>query len=268
MSNQRQHHDCQRSPSHQAQRPLNSDLHLPPEETQNKQLQRLLLRNVIVAFNKFTGNNWGAVSVNTFTAVSPPSIMHDDICTLALDKLASLIILPFHRKWYIDGSVESDDDLIRTLNSRVLEKAPCSIGILIDRGNRMAQDSRIVLTVAHFRDGDDNPAGTCEDWDRMRDSIVLREVKTNGYINYMEKEVADGPETAMTIHSMVNDFDLIIVGRRNNVESQQTTGLKQWSEFPELGVLGDLLASIDYAGRCSVLVVQQQETVIASQRLY
>ncbi|TXG46462.1 hypothetical protein EZV62_028040 [Acer yangbiense] len=124
----------------------------------------------------------------------------------------------------------------------------------------MAQDSRIVLTVAHFRDGDNNPAGTCEDWDRMRDSIVLREVKTNGYINYMEKEVADGPETAMTIHSMVNDFDMIIVGRRNNVESQQTTGLKQWSEFPELGVLGDLLASIDYAGRCSVLVVQQQET--------
>ncbi|KAK1578564.1 hypothetical protein Q3G72_031242 [Acer saccharum] len=220
------------------------------------------------------------------------------------ENLVSLIILPFHRKWYIDGSVESDDDLIRTLNSRGLEKAPCSIGILIDRGNvrrpmpvdessdqpsyrvamiflggsddrealtfakRMAQDSRIVLTVAHFRDGDNSPAGTCEDWDRMRDSIVLREGKTNGYINYMEKEVADGHETAMTIHSMVNDFDMIIVGRRNNVESQQTTGLKQWSEFPELGVLGDLLASIDYAGRCSVLVVQQQETVIASQRLY
>ncbi|KAL5824614.1 hypothetical protein ACOSQ3_020677 [Xanthoceras sorbifolium] len=259
--------------------------------------------NVIVAFNKFIGNNWGAVSVNTFTAVSPPSIMHEDICSLALDKLASLIILPFHRRWYIDGSVESDDELIRALNFRVLERAPCSVGILIDRVNlrrvmpvdglsekpsyrvamiflggnddrealtfarRMAQESTVILTVAHFSNAENN-RGTGEDWDHMLDAIMLREVKTNGYINYVEKEVADGPETATIIHNMVNEYDMIIVGRRNNEESQQTTGLKEWSECPELGVLGDLLASIDYSGRCSVLVVQQQETVLLSnQRL-
>ncbi|KAH7565171.1 hypothetical protein JRO89_XS09G0152900 [Xanthoceras sorbifolium] len=227
--------------------------------------------NVIVAFNKFIGNNWGAVSVNTFTAVSLPSIMHEDICSLALDKLASLIILPFHRRWYIDGSVESDDELIRALNSRVLERAPCSVGILIDRVNlrrampvdgssekpsyrvamiflggnddrealtfakRMAQESTVVLTVAHFSNAENNQ-GISEDWDRMHDSIMLREVKTNGYINYVEKEVADGPETATIIHNMVNEYDMIIVGRRNNEESQQTTGLKEWSECPELGV--------------------------------
>ncbi|KAK3219947.1 hypothetical protein Dsin_013917 [Dipteronia sinensis] len=53
-------------------------------------------QNLIISFNKFQGNNWGAVSVNVHTAVSPPSLMHDDICTLALEKLASLVILPFH----------------------------------------------------------------------------------------------------------------------------------------------------------------------------
>lgn len=59
--------------------------------------------NVIISFNKYEANKWGAVTVNTFTAVSPPSLMQDERCTLALDELASLIILPFDRTWYIDG---------------------------------------------------------------------------------------------------------------------------------------------------------------------
>ncbi|KAK1577700.1 hypothetical protein Q3G72_024055 [Acer saccharum] len=261
--------------------------------------------NLIVSFNNFQGNNWGAVSVNVYTAISPPSLMHDDICTLAFDKLASLVILPFHRRWYMDGSIESDNNYIRTLNARVLEKAPCSVGILVDRGNmrqatmmppdsssspdhndlpsynvalvflggnddrealtfakRMAQDTRISLTVLHLTANDNTQPRANKHWDDMQDSEVLRDVKTNGYINYMHKEVADGHETAMIIRSLVNNFNLIIVGRRDKLESQQTSGLIEWSEFPELGVLGDLFASVDYSGRCSVFVVQQQETVV------
>ncbi|KAL5755991.1 hypothetical protein ACOSP7_020414 [Xanthoceras sorbifolium] len=258
--------------------------------------------NLIVSFNKFEGDNWGVVSVNAFTAVSPPGLMHDDICSLALDKHAAIIILPFHRRWYIDGSIESENDYIRTLNARVLDKAPCSIGIFVDRGNmrrgmipmdsssdlpsfnvglifvggkddqealtfakRMAQDTRVGLTVVHLT-ADQNSSelwqSGVENWDEMRDSEVLKEVKTNGYINYIKKEVADGPDTAVIVRSMVNEFNLIIVGRRHNLECPQTSGLKAWSEFPELGLLGDLFASTDYSGRCSVLVVQQQETVV------
>ncbi|KAH7565293.1 hypothetical protein ACOSQ2_020726 [Xanthoceras sorbifolium] len=256
-------------------------------------------QNVIVSFNKFEGNNWGAVSVNAFTAVSPPDLMHDDICNLALDRLACLIILPFHRRWYIDGSIESDNDYIRALNARVLEKAPCSVGIFIDRDNlqrrapmpvdssleapsykvaiiflggsddrealtlskRMSRDNRVALTVVRLTAQNSN-----EEWDSMLESEMLREMKSNGYINYMEKGVADGPETAMIVRSMVAEFDLIIVGRRYNLESPQTSGLKEWSEFPELGVLGDLLASVDnHSGRCSVLIVQQEEIVISSK---
>ncbi|KAK0594779.1 hypothetical protein LWI29_000442 [Acer saccharum] len=258
--------------------------------------------NLILSFDKFEGSNWGAVSVNAFTAVSPPNLMHDDICTLALDKLASLIILPFHRRWYIDGSIESDQDYIRTLNSRVLEKAPCSVGIFVDRGNmkrpampvdsspdqlpsykiamiflggsddreaftlakRMAQDTRVVLTIVHLTPENEGSPHH-EDWNAVIDNEMLREVKSNGYVSYMEKAVADGPETAIIVHSMVTEFDLIIVGRRYNMESPQTSGLQQWSEFPEMGVLGDILASVDHGGKCSVLVVQQQETVIRSR---
>jgi hypothetical protein len=58
---------------------------------------------------------------------------------------------------------------------------------------------------------------------------------------------------------MMNEYDLIIVGRRHNVNSPQTSGLAEWSEFPELGTLGDLLASSDLNNGTSVFVVQQQK---------
>ncbi|KAH9714170.1 Cation/H(+) antiporter 3 [Citrus sinensis] len=204
--------------------------------------------NVIISFNKYEANKWGAVTVNTFTAVSPPSLMQDERCTLALDELASLIILPFDH-----------DESVRVLNSTVLEKAPCSLGILIDPGNMMDQiqdtSTQRTYSVAMIFQG-----GESEGWDKVLDSVMSRDIKTNGYMNYIEKEVNDdGPETTVIIRSMVNEFDLILVGRRYNLESQQTSGLKEWSEFPELGILGDLLASVEFSGRCSTLVVQQQQ---------
>ncbi|KAK3219940.1 hypothetical protein Dsin_013910 [Dipteronia sinensis] len=248
--------------------------------------------NVILSFKKFEGINWGAVSVNVFTAISPPDLMDDDICTLALDKLSSVIILPFHRTWYIDGSLESEDPVIRNLNRRVLEKAPCSIGILIDHGNikrpmvradsfinssskiavlflggsddrealalaiRIAKDTRVGLTVAHFiAESDDGVV----DWETILDSETLREVKNDSdYISYERHMVSSGPETVTIVHEIVNDHSLIIVGRNFDKEIPQTSGLKEWSEFPELGILGDLLASKDLGGKCSVMVVQQQ----------
>ncbi|GAV77558.1 Na_H_Exchanger domain-containing protein [Cephalotus follicularis] len=248
--------------------------------------------NVILSFTKFEANNWGAISVNAFTAISPPSLMHEDICTLALDKLASLIILPFHCRWYIDGSIESEDHSIRTLNCMVLERAPCSVGILIDRGNkrhhistvvssgalynvaviflggnddrealtyakRMAQDTRIKLSVIRLISPSDEG---CTDWVKMLDSEVLMDVKYNAFIKYTEQSVKDGPETALVVRSMVHEFDLFIVGRRYNEESPQTSGLKEWCEYPELGIIGDLFASSDLDASCSVVVVQQQQT--------
>ncbi|KAJ0006820.1 hypothetical protein Pint_29637 [Pistacia integerrima] len=246
--------------------------------------------NVILSFKKFEGNHFGAVTSNAFTAICPPEFMHDDICTLALDKLASLIVLPFHRTWYIDGTLESEDHTIRNLNLRVLEKAPCSVGILIDHGNirrpihsdapaesysnvamlffggnddrealtlakRMARNKKVRLTVAQFISKSDEGE---VDWEKILDSEVLRDAKCSEYINYIKHVVNDGRGTVNVVHSMVNEFDLIIVGRRYNIEDPQTSGLKEWSEFPEIGVMGDLLASKDLTGKCSVLVVQQQ----------
>ncbi|XP_062175983.1 cation/H(+) antiporter 4-like [Alnus glutinosa] len=248
--------------------------------------------NIIHSFDHFEQDNEGAVSVDFFTAISPLKSMHDDICILGLDKLTSLIVLPFHRKWSIDGSVELEDNTMRTLNCSVLELAPCSVGILIDRGHlgssmvssessysvamiffggdddrealsfakRMANHSKIALTVIHFV-ATYNEGNTY--WDEMLDSEVLKDAKLNNigdeYVIYLEVTVKDGPQTALMVRCMVNEYDLIIVGRRYNVESLQTSGLAEWSEFQELGVIGDLLASSDLNSRTSVFVVQQQQ---------
>ncbi|KAM7275547.1 hypothetical protein ACFE04_017413 [Oxalis oulophora] len=212
--------------------------------------------NIILSFKQFEQNNYDVVSLNVFTVISPDDTMDEDICTLALDKHASFIILPFHRRWYINGSIESDDHTIMALNWSVFERAPCSVGVLVDRGhmrrptsaestqnilmvflegvddrealtfaNRMAQDSRAKLTVLYIQTSTHSYVENLRSWERLLDFEVLKSVKDNVYVDYVEKE---------------------------------TSGLKEWSEFSELGILGDLLASRDLYSMSSILVVQQQ----------
>ncbi|KAK8628960.1 hypothetical protein V6N13_077821 [Hibiscus sabdariffa] len=252
----------------------------------------------ILAFRQYEENNRGLVTVNAFTAISPPKLMHEDVCTMALNKQTSFILLPFHRKWSFDGSIEVENNVIRNLNRSVMDRAPCSVGILITRGvldqkrkslkipsrtssysigmlflggkddrealtlaKRMARDPRVKLTVIHLTT--DENRGHVMDWDMMLDAEILRDSKHNDVtdicnIMYREEVSNSGPEATRIIRSIANEYDLIIVGRRDGVDSVQTKGLSEWSEFPELGAVGDLLASTDLDSSVSVLVVQQQ----------
>uniref|UniRef100_A0A2C9VYN0 Cation/H(+) antiporter central domain-containing protein n=1 Tax=Manihot esculenta TaxID=3983 RepID=A0A2C9VYN0_MANES len=91
-------------------------------------------QQVIYAFNLYEQTKWNTVSVQTFTAISSSKLMHEDICTLALDRLTPLILVPLHRTWSIHGTIESEDQTLRALNCKVPAKAPCSVGIFFDRG--------------------------------------------------------------------------------------------------------------------------------------
>ncbi|CAN0898961.1 Cation/H(+) antiporter 3 [Linum grandiflorum] len=266
---------------------------------------------VILAFNQFERRTFGLTTVYTFTSISQPKFMQDDICTLALDKSTSLILIPFHITWALDGSIESEDTVIRTLNSKVLEIAPCSVGIFFNRGNtkahhdaavaqqrssdasnsdvsssysvcmiylggrddhealciatRMCTDSSIQLTILHLipHEHGSNRSGKRLSHESLFDDVVLKQVLKQvsdlPNVQYTDRFVQDGPHTAMLIRSLVDDHDLFVVGRRNGVEeSPQTTGLGEWSEIPELGIIGDLLASKDLETKAAVLVVQQQ----------
>ncbi|XP_019179382.1 PREDICTED: cation/H(+) antiporter 3-like [Ipomoea nil] len=234
------------------------------------------------------------VTLNFFTAISLPKFMHDDVSALAFDKLASMIILPFHRKWNHLGRLIVDSSSMRLLNRTLLDLAPCSVGILIDRekrrmhrrspssssyhvavifmggaddrealcyAKRMSNTPGVQLTVVRFVPADHNAEKT--QWDAVLDSEVLKEVRHLAQSNdtkvcYKEETVKDGAETACTVHEMEHVFDLILVGRRHETNLPQLFGLSQWNDIPELGPLGDMLAIQHIRSPVSVLVVQQQ----------
>ncbi|KAK7267618.1 hypothetical protein RIF29_20296 [Crotalaria pallida] len=243
---------------------------------------------IILTFSLLEHEFAGAATVNPYTAISPFTSMHDDICYLAMDKVASFIILPFHIRWTNDGTVESCDNNIRSLNCKVLEKAPCSIGILVNRGSssfnssyhkvaiifiggaddrealcwakRSAKESNIRLSMFHLMEKESDMTN----WDTLLDAEVLRDVQgiygSVENMTYDDITIYDASQITSFLNTVVNEFDFIIVGRRIGIKSSITTALLNWTEFSELGVIGDLLASPDVDSGASILVVQQQQT--------
>lgn len=165
----------------------------------------------IFAYNQYEQNYWDSVKVHAFTVISPPKLMHD-VCMMALNKQTSFMILPFHRKFYIDGSIEDENSVMRNVNCSVMDRAPCSIGMLIDRGvpvrgrktlktsslmpfcsigmlfiggkddrealmlaRRMARDPQVNLAVIRLVAVHHHP-GEVMDWDGILDSEILKDV--------------------------------------------------------------------------------------------
>ncbi|CAN0887983.1 Cation/H(+) antiporter 4 [Linum grandiflorum] len=132
---------------------------------------------------------------------------------------------------------------------------------------------QVELTILHLiakeRGGGSRPSGekNLSRYERLADDVVLekalKEVATLSNVRYVDEVVEDGHQTAMAIRSRAENHDLFLVGRRQNgdVESPQTVGLDQWSEFPELGVVGDLLASKNMKTKGGVLIMQQQRKI-------
>lgn len=97
--------------------------------------------------------------------------MHKDLRKAAEDMRASLAIASFHRKLRFDGKMGKGRENVRQFNANALRDAPCSLGILVDRGLRKEQraasdanapyylsstEGRIVNVVALFLGGPDD----------------------------------------------------------------------------------------------------------------
>ncbi|KAL5992047.1 Cation/H(+) antiporter 20 [Asimina triloba] len=96
---------------------------------------------VAVAFEAY--GQLGRVKVRPMTAVSALASMHEDVCSVAEEKQAAMVILPFHKhaKRRGGGGVGDEEWVMenvgygwRGVNQRVLKEAPCSVGLLVDRG--------------------------------------------------------------------------------------------------------------------------------------
>ncbi|KAJ6733740.1 CATION/H + ANTIPORTER [Salix koriyanagi] len=236
---------------------------------------------IIAAFKSYEKRN-PDVSVQTITAISPYENIHEDICSLALDTRVSLIIIPFQTVLLTaDGRAEDAKSTFPAMNQYVLENAPCSVGLLVDRGLgsvvQTGHPDHVSLTVLRFLPGrvaaESAPEHSSSSHDGLVSSMAIQErekrlddeytyefmFKTldDESITYTEKVVNNGDETLAEIRRNEADFDLYIVGRGEKTRSVLTSGLSDWNSCKELGTMGDALASSNFASHASVLVIQQ-----------
>ncbi|KAF8010551.1 hypothetical protein BT93_J1247 [Corymbia citriodora subsp. variegata] len=262
---------------------------LPHRQLHKASSKATSYNHAVNVFQYFEEHNSGSVIVQHFTAVSPYASIHNDVCTLALDNRADLVILPFHKTWAIDGSMESTVHVIREVNKNVMSKAPCSVGILIDRGPLTSSQYMLMGESVPYRIGvlflggaDDREAlAYCMRMvEHPKVDLTIVRVKNDDYLNgedshldqelidyfranagkrkvsYIEETAMDGVGTTQVICSFEDAVDMLIVGKHHDPSSLLISGLTEWNEYPELGVVGGMLATSDF--RFSVLVVQQE----------
>ncbi|CAL8160437.1 unnamed protein product [Prunus armeniaca] len=255
---------------------------------------------IVNAFRLYEEHSSGGLIMNALTAISPYATMHDDVCTLALEKRTSMVLIPFHKQFNeLSGSGVLDNNPIRSVNRNILQNSPCSVGILLDRGTlntnvtiscktlynfgmifvegpddrealayamRMAEHPNVSLTVVRLVDHNMKHS-VHRDLDMVLISKCKIAIAGRKQHVYKEEHVRDSVDmiNAIRSNSMENLYDLILVGRRHDSNSPLFMGLTEWNEFPELGFIGDMLASSDSNCNVSVLVVQQQ--MLGSDRL-
>ncbi|GER33020.1 Cation/H(+) antiporter 18 [Striga asiatica] len=244
-----------------------------------------------VAFEAF--QQLGRVTVRPTTAISSMPTMHEDICSSAAKKRAALIVLPFHKHQRPDGPLEAGRPELRHVNRRVLEHAPCSVGILIDRGlggtsHVSASNVDYAVTVFFFGGPDDREALSYGVIMAEHPGISLRVVRfvaVPGHevrvdVSVDREEVLNDDEVFLAelkgkvrkdgsigleeravgdvagVVEVMRDYgrsNLILVGR--SPVSEVVVGLGDGGECRELGPLGNVLALPEFGA--SVLVVQQ-----------
>ncbi|PIA51007.1 hypothetical protein AQUCO_01100073v1 [Aquilegia coerulea] len=246
-------------------------------------------QRIIKVFKHYEDNNKGRVTVLPYTVVSPYASMDNDACMLAFQKRTSLIILPFHKQ-LATGTFESG---IKMVNCNILDKAPCSVGVLIDRGllgginyvfknwlsyhvaviflggaddrealaygERMSEHPTIELTVFRFLTSLNKASETME---RIFDDEMVSDFRErtaySRHVTYIEEEVEEGVEVIKVIASMKDSYELILMGRRHDAKSQIILDLTDWNKCSELGTMGDIFTTSDYGGNATLLVIQQQ----------
>ncbi|WOL03673.1 cation/H(+) antiporter 15-like [Canna indica] len=232
-----------------------------------------------------------AVVVHPFTAICPYITMHQDICSLAMEKNVPLTIVPFPRKDV--GANRELDNAARSVVPHVLLQSPCSVGILVHHaltssrpfvlenfryrvrvlfwgGNddrealsyarRMARHAGVQVSVTRFLPFCNEKEDKDLSWDEMIFKEFARENVNNERVMVEEVAVRDIGQTISAIKAMERDCDLVMVGRRKSRSTLLDEAMQEWMESPELGAVGDMLASSDFADSSfSVLVIQQHD---------
>lgn len=193
---------------------------------------------------------------------------------------------------------------VQSTNTNTLAHAPCSVGILacksaltgpgmiparvshrmgrqfamlfmggpdareaLSFADRMVAHPDVSLIVIRFLANDYR--GDVESERKLDDGVVTWfwvKNEKNDKVVYKEVVVSTGLETISAVQSLneAMPIDMWIVGRKQGINPIMLEGLSDWSDNPELGVIGDFLVSMDFSTNTSVLVVQQQ--ILRDQR--
>lgn len=117
---------------------------------------------IISAFERFQQRSTN-VEVSSLTAVSEYFSMPDHVRSIAEGYQATLMVVPFHRLLTVDGEMEDINPHVRVVNQGILAGAPCSVAILVDRGQLVGHESKLASHVAllFFGGPDDREALLC-----------------------------------------------------------------------------------------------------------
>lgn len=263
--------------------------HQPSERSYSYKTQS---EQIFSAFRKLEKHFGDRIIVNCYKGISPYTTMYNDVCSLALDKRTTFIVIPFHRQGMVGEGLKSSH-AIRQLNRNVLDKAPCTVGVLIDNGNlrssrnfshlafhrvavlffggaddrealafaaRMSEHDRIQVTLFHFSSSKEIVGSTARS--KMLDAKFLSEFKLkpsqNNRVSCRDKVVMDSGALVSVLKSLKNAYDLVMVGRRHAESWLMSDVRKGNKQTGDLGAVGDVLASFDHESGTSILVVQQQ----------
>ncbi|GMI74141.1 cation/hydrogen exchanger 28 [Hibiscus trionum] len=91
------------------------------------------------AFQSHVDENNAGVTLCRSHVLSSFNGMAKDLIVLAEELMVSLILLPFHKRLNADGTHDSGTPGFRYVNRKLLRNAPCSIGILVERGSGFAE---------------------------------------------------------------------------------------------------------------------------------
>lgn len=135
-------------------------------------------------------------------------------------------------------------------------------------GSRMISHPGIEISIVRFMTTSRSSTSTssvnsedAEIRERHMDDECLRlfvERSAVAVFDYREHVVANAEDTVEAIRRIESEGkELLLVGKEQGlVGSRLTAGMTEWSEFHELGPIGDLLASTDFGATASVLVIQ------------
>ncbi|KAH7285783.1 hypothetical protein KP509_33G045800 [Ceratopteris richardii] len=102
--------------------------------------------NIFVAFEAY--GRIAKIPVRLLSVVSELGNMHLDVCNAALEKRANIIIVPYSFYQREDGSIENLNPEFRAVGQKVMRNAPCSVGVLVDRG-LWGEDQLHETTIPH-----------------------------------------------------------------------------------------------------------------------